>query len=116
MNNEAKTFDPNDVNENKGLAIVMAIIPVLFFLPLVMPEKKSSMYLTHQANQTLIYFILAVASGIITGILGLIPVVGGILKALIPLAIFVVYIINIVNAATGNGKGIPFIGSIEIIK
>ena len=35
-----KTFDQNDVNTNKGLAIGMAIVPVLFFLPLVMDDKN----------------------------------------------------------------------------
>lgn len=116
MNNQAKTFDQNDVNTNKGLAIVMAIIPILFFLPLVMSDKKDSMFLKHQANQSLIYTILNIGSCIIVGIMSLIPFIGAIIVALFPIALFVLYIINIVNAAQANGKSLPLIGTIEIIK
>ncbi len=116
MNNEIKSFDQGDVQANKGIAILMAIIPVLFFLPLVMDDKKNSAFLKHQANQTLIYFIAAAASGIVCTILALIPVIGWIISVLVPIAIFVAYILNIVNAATGNGKSLPFVGTIQIIK
>lgn len=111
-----KTFDQNDVNTNKGLAIGMAIVPVLFFLPLVMEDKKSSAFLKHVANQTLLMFILGAASTIIMTILAIIPIIGWIIDILLPIAIFVFWIINIVNAAQANGKSLPFIGNIEIIK
>jgi uncharacterized membrane protein len=111
-----KTFDQNDVNTNKGLAIGMAILPVLFFLPLVMEDKKNSAFLKHTANQTLLIFILGVASGVICTILAFIPIIGWLIDLLLPIAIFVLYIINIVNAVQANGKSIPFIGNIEIIK
>jgi len=111
-----KTFDQNDVNENKGLAIVIAIFNILFFLPLVMDDKKNSVYLKHVANQTLIMAIVGIASGVVMGILAAIPVIGWIIGLLLPIAIFVFYIINIVNAAQANGKSLPLIGTIEIIK
>ena len=58
-------------------------------------------------------FILGAASTVIMPILAIIPIIGWIIDILLPIAIFVFWIINIVNAAQANGKALPFIGNIE---
>lgn len=114
--NGAKTFDQNDVNTNKGLAIVMAIIPILFFLPLVMDDKKSSLLLKHTANQSLLLLIAAIGYSVVGWIILFIPVLGKLVYGLLYLALIVLFIINIINTAQANGKPFPFVGSIEILK
>lgn len=114
--NEEIVFDQEDVNKNKTNGILMAIIPILFFLPLVSDDMKNSAFLKFRANQTLIYLLAAIAVNICGWILKYIPYVGGILSWALSIAVFVLYVINIVYAANGNGKKLPLIGGIEILK
>ena len=114
--NDAKTFDQNDINTNKDLAIIMAIFPILFFLPLVMDDKKGSAFLKHTANQSLLLLISAIGFSIVGWILLFIPVLGKLMYVLLYMAVFVLLIINIINTVQANGKPYPFVGAIEIIK
>lgn len=116
MENEKIVFDQEDVSKNKTTAILMTVFPILFFLPLVSDGMKSSAFLKFIANQSLIYMICGAASGVAGSILSLIPILGAILAAVLSLAIFVLYILNIVNAAQANGNKLPFVGDISIIK
>lgn len=116
MENEKIVFDQEDVSKNKTNAVLMAVFPILFFLPLVSDGMKSSAFLKFIANQSLICLICSAASGIAGAILGLIPILGAILAGLLSLAVFVLYILNIVNAAQANGNKLPFVGDISIIK
>lgn len=115
MDNEV-FFEQSDVEKNKTNGLLMTIIPILFFLPLVSEDMKSSSYLRFFANQTLLVIIAAVLSGICGKILGFIPVIGWILGWAVSALVLVLYIMNIVNAANGKGKKLPAIGGISIIK
>lgn len=48
--NEEIVFDQEDLNKNKTNGILMAIIPILFFLPLVSNDMKNSAFLKFRAN------------------------------------------------------------------
>lgn len=120
MNPEDYTdrFDAADIEKNKGLGIV-ACFPILFWIPLV--ADSNSQYCKFAANQGLILFILSVAEGVIGAILGLIPLIGGILATLINLvigvAVIAAFVFLIYNASQGRAKPIPVIGPmIDIIK
>ena len=113
---EPKIFEQNDTETNKGLAVVIAIFTILFFLPLVMDDKKNSAYLKHVANQTLICLLTSVAVSVVGWILLVIPAVGLILRSLLSLALLALWIINIVYTAQANGKSLPIIGDIVILK
>ena len=115
MDNEV-FFDQGDIERNKTNGLLMTIIPILFFLPLVSDDMKSSSYLKFFSNQSLLVIIAAVLSGICGTILGFIPLIGWILGWAISALVLVLYILNIVNAANGNGKKLPVIGGISIIK
>ncbi len=115
--------DENDVEQNKSLAIVGYIIPILFFIPLV-TDAKDSKFAKFHANQQLNLLIVSVALSIVGGpivsfILG-ITVVLAILVPLIWLAILVALIVlmvmGIVNASNGKMKELPVIGKINLIK
>lgn len=112
---EKNKFDAADINENKGMVILMSVLPVLFFLPLV-TDKKNSPYMMHFANTTLLLAIIGVTSGVVMSVLGRIPLIGGLLSGLFSLAFLALYIINLINAANGNNKPFPIIGNIVILK
>ena len=64
------------------------------------------------ANQGFILFLLEIACSIACALLGWIPLVGWIIKTVLGLAVTILMVIGIVNAATGKAKELPFIGGL----
>ncbi len=126
VSSEEKTeekVDEKEIEQNKSLAIVGYIIPILFFIPLV-TDAKDSKFAKFHANQQLNLLILGLALSIVGGpiisfILG-VTVILAILVPLIWLAILVVLIalmiMGIINASNGKMKELPVIGKINLIK
>lgn len=120
MNNQY--FDQTDAQEHKGLGVLMAVFPILFFIPCIAGNLKQSSYMRFRANQSCIVFLFSTITGIISNIIGMIPLLGWILGGIIGwvfgILSFILAIWNIVNAATEQtqGKTLPVIGAIEIIK
>ncbi len=100
--------DPVDVEKNKGMAILAYII---FLIPLLAArESKFAMY---HANQGLILFLAALIANTVGTI---IPLIGWFLiLPLANLAIFVLAILGIINAAQGNMKPLPLIGNFKLL-
>ena len=111
-------FAQEDIQQNKVFAILPVLFPILFWLPLV--AKPESGFCKFYANQTLIYFVLAIVLNIVNlilgAILGLIPLIGGLLAGLVGLAVAVcimaAWIFLLVNAASGKAKALPFVGNL----
>ena len=102
----------NDVNDNKAMAIIGYIIPILFFIPLV-TDAKNSPFAKFHANQQLILLIAAIAVNVVGA---MIPFIGWFL--ILPLgsiAIIVFAIMGVINAAKGEMKALPLIGEFKII-
>jgi uncharacterized membrane protein len=102
------TTETADIQNNKGVAIVAYII---FFIPLLV--ARESKFATYHANQGLVLFIAAIAVNVV---LGIIPIIGWILLPLANLAVIVFAILGIINAANGQTKPLPWIGSISVLK
>lgn len=110
---EPKKAENADVEKNKAMAIIGYILPILFFIPLV-SDAKNSPFAKFHANQQLVLLIAA----IIVNIAGtVIPIIGWFI--ILPfggIAVIVIAIIGIINAAKGEMKKLPIIGGFEIIK
>ena len=116
-NDATSQFDPQDINNNKGMS-VLAYIGFLFLVPLLAcPNSKFARYHT---NQGLVLFLLEFALGVVTGILGIIPIagliIGGLLSAVGGIFTLVLMIMGIINAAQGQAKELPLIGKITLLK
>lgn len=116
-NDTTSQFDPQDINNNKGLS-VLAYIGFLFLVPLLAcPNSKFARYHT---NQGLVLFLLEFALGVVIGILGIIPIagliIGGLLSAVGGIFTLVLMIMGIINAAQGQAKELPLIGKITLLK
>ncbi|WP_317450933.1 hypothetical protein [Alkalibacillus aidingensis] len=100
---------PNDVEENKGLAVVAYI---LFFIPLLV--ARHSRFAIYHANQGLLLLITAIliyTAGLI------IPIIG--LMIIIPIGclfIFILWLIGILNVIKGEMNPLPLIGHYQVIK
>jgi len=94
--------------EGKLWAILSSVILILFFVPLwvIKPKDDYSVYYAKQA------FMLLIAC-VIIGIASNIPFIGWwIIGPLGSLALFVLWIIGIVNAASNKKKPLPVIGKL----
>ncbi len=103
----------SDAEKNKIMAIVGYIIPILFFIPLV-TDAKNSPFAKFHANQQLILLLAAIAVNIVGSIL---PFIGWfIILPFGSIALIILAIIGIINAAKGEMKKLPVIGGFSIIK
>ena len=113
-------FDPNDINQNKIMAI-LAYFGILVVIPIL--AAKESKFARFHANQGLVLFIASVAYWIMleiiksiivsisTGLLLITTILG-----LTYLVFLVLGIMGIVNAATGKAKELPIIGKFSLLK
>lgn len=109
---EAPKADMSDVEQNKVMAIVGYVIPLLFFVPML-SEKKSPFGMFH-ANQQLVLLITAILVQVVGTV---IPILGWFI--ILPfgmLVVFVLAIIGVINSAKGQMKPLPLIGGFSIIK
>lgn len=97
----------SDVEKNKTMGVLAYFI---FFLPLL--SAKDSKFAMYHANQSVILLI----AWVISVAINVIPVIGTIVSPLAGLAVFILWIIGIINAAQGQMKPIPYIGNYTIIK
>ncbi len=111
----APSAEQSDVNSNKALAIVGYILPILFFLPLVMESSKNSPFAKFHANQQLL-LLLAVFAIQIVGMITAPILIGVAILILGPIFLLVLAILGIIAAANGQMKKLPLIGGITILK
>ncbi len=123
FNNTADTtsdFDVNDINTNKGMAILAYFGP-LVFIPIF--AAKGSKFARYHSNQGLLLLIAAVAWGIVYSIINSILLaiswrlytVSSII-GILSLVFFVLFIIGILNASNGRAKELPVIGKFKLLK
>ncbi len=103
----------SDAEQNKVMAIVGYIIPILFFIPLV-TDAKNSPFAKFHANQQLVLLLAGIAVNVVGTI---IPVLGWfIILPLGTIALIVLAVMGIIHAAKAEMKPLPLIGSFSIIK
>ena len=108
--------DPNQSglsdNAAGGLAYV-TIIPAIVFL-IVAPFNKNS-YVRFHSWQSIFLFIAWIAIDIVLMILGHLPFIGWftwILRPLVGLGLFILWIICLIKAFNGERFKVPFIGDL----
>lgn len=109
-------FDPQDIQNNKVMAI-LAYISWLVLIPLF--AAKDSKFARFHCNQGIVLAIAEIIAWIILGILSNIPLIGWIfslVEGLLSLVCLIFSVLGIVNAANGKAKELPFIGSFKILK
>jgi uncharacterized membrane protein len=106
-------FDPADVAANKTISI-LAYLGLLFLIPLL--AAPQSQYARYHSNQGIVLCIADIIVSVALAIVGWIPVIGWIISSVLGIAVTVMMIIGIINAATGKAKDLPFIGKIRLLK
>jgi uncharacterized membrane protein len=106
---EVRNFDPSDVDQYKVMGILAYII---FFVPLIAGNYKTSEYVKFHTNQGTILWIIGFAAGIIA----LIPVLGWIVAPIVSLVVMVLAIMGLVSAFKTEAKPLPIIGKYTLLK
>ncbi len=110
-------------DNGKIWGILGYIIPIIFFIPLVMDDLKSNPYSKFHAGQQLNLLILGIVGWVIMLVLSGILVFTVVLIPLIPILwlifqviVVILAIMGIINAAKGEQKKLPLIGKFKLIK
>lgn len=109
-------FDPNDIQQNKIMA-VLAYLSWLVLVPIF--GAKNSPFARFHANQGLALAIAEIICWIVLGILVRLPLIGwifGLVEGVFSLVCLVFAIIGIVNAANGRAKELPIVGKFRVLK
>lgn len=104
------------MDSNDKVFGVLAYIGILFLVPLLAGKTEFTRF---HANQGLVLFLAELVLSVAGTVLSFIPFVGFvgvIITSLIGVVSLVFMIIGIVNAAQGQMKELPVIGSIKLIK
>lgn len=105
-------FSENDRNKFKVWSVLGYLFPILFFVPIIL--DGNSKFCKFHANQQLVWLVVCIIIGIISKILGIIPVLGGILCALIALCLLGADLVLAYAGANGKAVRIPILGNINI--
>ena len=116
----AQGFDPQDIAQNKVMAILNYCLIIWFWIASGVSGSKFAKY---HANQAIVLWISVIASLIILTILSAIivpflfffSIIVLILMFVIYIAAFVFTIIGIINASKGEAKPLPVIGTMFTI-
>lgn len=113
MNDETYKFDPNDIRATNSLAW-LSYLGIFFLIPMLV--NKNSPFTKFHVNQGIVLLIALIIANVVGAIAAFIPFIGWIVYPLLSVAMFVLAILGIVNAAQGKAKRLPIIGNIEIYK
>lgn len=113
---EDKTFDYtyDDMSSNRIVAAI-SVIPVLFWIKLLMGDSK---YINFYANQGCFLLIVGVIMNIVLTIVKNVPLIGGIIGWLFGILdgiLGIITLLQIINALRMKAKTLPFVGDISII-
>lgn len=107
MADEGQQVPQSDVEKNKVNA-VLCYLGILIIVPFLNEEAKKSPFVKFHLNQGLVLLI----GGVIVGAISWIPVIGW----LVALAWFVIWLMALIGAASGQMKRALLVGNIELLK
>jgi len=87
---------------------IIGYIWILFLVPLL--AKKDNKFALYHAKQGMMLFIVWVVFFVATLIVGWVPIIGLLLSALMWIVLLVLFVIGIINAATGKYAPLPVVG------
>lgn len=113
---EDKTFDYTyDDMSNNRIVAALSVVPVLFWIKMIMGDSK---YINFYANQGCFLLIVGIVMNIILAIVKNVPFFGGIIGWLFGILdgiLGIITIFQIINALRMKAKTLPFVGDISII-
>ena len=100
---------------NKKITGIVSYITIIgWIIAFLAGDKEGAKF---HLNQSLVINLASLINNLIlSSILGMIPVIGGILNLVISVAILVFWVLGLVAAIKEEEKEVPYIGKIKILK
>lgn len=99
---------------------IVAYVTFIGMIVAICSPYKGDEDIKFHINQSMAIWLTAIVGGVICRIMGIIPVVGGIIGGLLSLAIsifcFACMILGIINANNEEKKELPLIGALQLYK
>jgi len=103
---ESNSMTPAEKDKNTGMAVFAYFI---FFLPLL-TDAKDDPFVKFHVKQSLVFFVTILIAGVIEGIIGKMPLLGGYLIWVVNFGLIVIWILGILNAIGGKEEKLLLIG------
>lgn len=111
--NDEKTacmFDSNEVQKNIIPATLPYLIPILFFIPILV--NSNSNFCKFHANQQFTWFLAVLVIEAVKKIIGIIPLIGWLVNLVITIAELAIAVALMYGASKGKALRLPFIGEL----
>lgn len=95
--------------DKKLLAFVTTFLSIIGFV-LALIFWRNDKYVMHYAEQSMVVFIYSLIAGILSGLLGRLPIIGMIISSALSISVLVLWVISWVFAFSGEEKDVPLIG------
>jgi uncharacterized membrane protein len=90
-------------------ALLGTALPLLGYVITIL-AKKQTPYSVFYGKQGVVLFITGVAVLAAGWVLGLVPVIGDVLSGVLSFLFIILWVVGIVNALSGEARGLPFVG------
>jgi uncharacterized membrane protein len=100
-------------DNTKAIGIVGYLIPILFFLPMVMDMKDNDFAMYH-ANQQLNLLLFWIVGNLVSSVLTVV-IIGFLLWPLVSIFGIIVMVMGIINVVNQEKKPLPLIGGISLL-
>jgi len=110
MENTTPVPTAPDASEDKTVAILSYITLIGFIVAIVIHSNKKTKLGSFHLRQVLGLIISGFAFGVVAFVLAFIPIIGWLAIMLIWLGFFVLWLMGLIAAATGQMKPVPVLG------
>ena len=100
----------------KATDIVAYLGPIGLVLAYIFGSRQEAKF---HLNQALVLCLAGILLGVVSGVLGKLPLIGGIIAFVVgiaELAVFVLWIMGIASAIGGTEKSVPFLGNFQLLR
>ncbi|MDE6035285.1 MAG: hypothetical protein K2G36_05185 [Ruminococcus sp.] len=105
-------FSGVDVRKNILVGVIPYLVPILFFLPVLVDKERKSVFCKFHANQQFTWFLLTAVIELVKHIIGIIPLIGGLVYAVLALAELLIGVSLAYGTYKGKALRLPFIGDL----
>ena len=95
--------------DDKVFALLGTALPLLGYVVTVL-AKKNSPYATFYGKQGVVLFVAILVAAVVSWVLELIPVIGGVLSGIVWVFFIILWVVGILNALSGEVRDLPLIG------
>ena len=105
-------FSGVDVRKNIVVGVIPYLVPILFFLPVLVDKERKSVFCKFHANQQFTWFLLTAVLVTAKKIIVIIPLIGGLANFILNIVQLAVAVALAYGAYKGKALRLPFIGDL----